>query len=243
MDVSSQRTRVGFPETQWSLVAVVREGESLDADAALEDLCRSYWPPLYQFVRRRGYPAHDAEDLTQSFFGWMLGKDLLLQADQEKGRMRSYLLTALQRYLANDYHRSQAQKRGGKILHLSFDTAVEESRLSSTSVTADVGFDQSWAITLLDQTINTLSAEYESTGKSKEFDVLKKCLTTSEEGFVYATAAEELEVTEGAIRVAAHRLRKRFRNLMRKAVAHTVQDPADVADEMRYLVEVLGAQH
>ena len=242
MDVPSHRTRVGFPETQWSLVAAVRDAEGHDAHAALEDICNSYWPPLYQFIRRKGYNPHDAEDLTQAFFSWMLGKDLLQQADQEKGRMRTYLLTALQRYLANAYHKDQAQKRGGGIPHISFETTVEEARFARSSHTeADASFDHHWAITLLDQTINTLSKEYQRADKTTEFEVLKKSLTAADGHFAYADAAASLNMQEGAVRVAAHRLRKRFRSLMQQAVANTVRDPADVQNEMRYLAHVLGA--
>jgi len=224
------------------VVAAAQAADHPDSGRALEDLCRSYWPPLYGYVRRRGYSPQDAEDLTQSFFALVLRKDVLRSADQEKGRMRTYLLTALQRFLVNDYHRKMAQKRGGDRVHVSFDTGILETRIAHEKGDASASsFDHQWALNLLGQVMHALTEEYGQAGKMREFTCLKACLTTEGGAFDYRRAAGELGLQEGTVRVAVHRLRKRFRSLFRDAVSRTVCDPADVRDEMRYVVKVLGA--
>jgi len=224
------------------VVAAAQAADHPDSGRALEDLCRSYWPPLYGYVRRRGYSPQDAEDLTQSFFALVLRKDVLQSADQEKGRMRTYLLTALQRFLVNDYHRKTARKRGGNQIHVSFDTRIQEARIAQDkSEGSTEHFDHQWALTLLDQVMDALTEEYRQAGKTREFTCLKACLTVEGGAFDYRRAADELGRQEGTVRVTVHRLRKRFRLLFREAVSRTVRDPADVRDEMLYIAKVLGA--
>jgi len=214
-----------------------------DARAALETLCRAYWYPLYAYLRRMGQAPHDAEDLTQEFFARLLEKDWLLAADPEKGRFRTFLLVALKRFIAKEWRRATAQKRGGAQPHLPLDTTDAERRYAGEPVAAlaaDDIYERRWAMTMLDQALERLSAEFAQAGKAAEFDGLKRWLTADRGQIPYGELAAELGSSEGAVRVAVHRLRKRFRQLFREAIAGTVAEGEQVEEELRHLVAVLS---
>ncbi len=232
-----------FVTTRWSVVLAARDPASPASAEALETLCRAYWSPLYALVRRQGHAPHDAQDLTQEFFARLLQKDYLRAADRAKGRLRTFLHVALKRFLANEWDRARAQKRGGGVAPVSFDTAVAEERYlqqGPDALSAERIYERQWAMTLLEQAMSRLRAEYEAGGKKAEFDDLKFTLTAERGSIPYAELAAQLRCTEGAARVAVHRLRKRFRDLFRATIADTVDDVAEVDDEVRYVARVLG---
>lgn len=232
-----------FVTTHWSVVLSARQKDSPQSVAALETLCRSYWYPLYAYVRRQGQGPHDAQDLTQEFFARLLQKDYLKAAAREKGRFRTFLIVALKRFLANEWDRARAQKRGGGQVAVPLDTELAEQRYRvepAEGATADRLFERRWALTLLDQTMARLREEFTSTGKAKEFDRLKACLTAERGEISYAEIAAALDMSEGAARVAVHRLRRRFREVFREEIANTVSRPEEIEDEVRYLVGVLA---
>ena len=230
-----------FAATRWSVVLAAKDKSSPDSAAALEALCRAYWYPLYAFVRRQGQSSHDAQDLTQGFFARLLEKDYLQAAAQEKGRFRTFLRVALKRFMANEWDRARRLKRGGGALSISLDTSTGEERYRSElsdTLSPDRIYEQRWAMTLLEQTMGRLRVEY--TGKEAEFEQMKGTLTADRGAIAYGEIAVALGMTEGAARVAVHRLRKRFRELFRAAVTDTVSGPEEVEDELRYLVGVLS---
>lgn len=232
-----------FVTTHWSVVLSARRKDSPQSAAALETLCRTYWYPLYAYVRRQGQPPPDAQDLTQEFFARLLQKDYLKAAAREKGRFRTFLIVALKRFLANEWDRARAQKRGGGQPLLSLDTELAEQRYRIEPVegaTADRVFERRWALTLLDRTMTRLREEFATGGKVAEFERLKACLTAERGEISYAKIAATLGVSEGAARVAVHRLRKRFREVFREEIAHTVSRPEDIEEEVRYLMSVLA---
>ena len=232
-----------FVTTHWSVVVSARKKDSPESDAALETLCRTYWYPLYAYVRRQGHSPPDAQDLTQEFFARLLQKDYLKAAAREKGRFRTFLIVALKRFLANEWDRARAQKRGGGQHPLSLDTELAEQRYRIEPVegaTAERVFERRWALTLLDRTMTRLREEFGSAGKGEEFDGLKVCLTAERGEISYAEIAKALGINEGAARVAVHRLRKRFREIFREEIAHTVSSPDEIEEEVRYLMGVLA---
>ncbi len=232
-----------FVTTHWSVVLSAREQGSPACDLALEKLCRTYWYPLYAHVRRLGHNPPDAEDLTQEFFARLLQKNYLRDADRAKGRFRTFLLVALEHFLANDWDRQRAQKRGGGRVMVPLDTALAEHLYA-----AEAGEDSSpmrayerrWALTLVEQALKRLRVEYAQGGKIAEFERFKPFLTAERASIPYGAVAAELGISEGALRVSVHRLRHRFREIFREEIAHTLADPGDVAEEMRYLVEILA---
>lgn len=220
-----------------------REAGAAESAAALEALCRAYWYPLYAYVRRQGQNAHDAQDLTQEFFATLLAKDYLRAADREKGRFRTFLLVAFKRFLANQWDRSQAQKRGGGSPAVQFDTAFAESRYAAEATTtqpADRDYERRWAMTLLEQAMAQLRLEYERSGRVAEFERLKVHLTAERGEIPYPEIAAAMGLSEASARGAVHRLRKRFRELFRAQIADTVSDPAAVDDEVRHVVAALS---
>jgi RNA polymerase sigma factor (sigma-70 family) len=224
-------------------VVSAREAGSAEAGAALESLCRSYWYPLYAYARRRGRAPHDAQDLTQEFFARLLEKRWLDSANREKGRFRTFLLTAFKRFLANEWDRTGTQKRGGQATHLPLDTALAESRYESEPPAewpADRLYERRWALTLLEQTMARLRAEFEGAGRAAEFEQLKGFLTADKSTIAYADVARALGLSEGAARVAVHRLRRRFREVFREEVTHTVAAAEDVDEELRHLLAALA---
>jgi DNA-directed RNA polymerase specialized sigma24 family protein len=232
-----------FPHTRWSLVLAARQHTSPESAAALEAVCRAYWYPLYAYVRRCGQSPHDAQDITQEFFQRLLEKRWLESADRAKGRLRTFLVTAVKRFMAKEWRRISAQKRGGGTIHLPIDTAFAESRYAAdpgARCAAGAVFDRQWALTLLELTLERLQAEFKAAGKANDFNVLKDFLTVSHAVIDYRTAAARLGVSEGAARVAVHRLRKRFRELYREEISQTLPNHADVDAEMRHLANALA---
>jgi len=232
-----------FVTTRWSVVLAAQNHTEPDSLKALETLCRAYWYPLYALVRRQGHSPHDAQDLTQEFFARLLQKDYLRAAAKEKGRLRTFLSVALKRFLANEWDRVRAQKRGGGVLLVSFDANLAEQRYQQEGADAlspDRIYERQWAMTLLEQALARLRAEYAGTGKEAEFEKLKNVLTAERGAIPYSELATALDASEGATRVAVHRLRKRFRELFRSTIADTVDDVAEVEDELRYVARVLG---
>jgi RNA polymerase sigma factor (sigma-70 family) len=232
-----------FLTTRWSVILNAQRDTSPDARRALEMFCRVYWYPVYAYLRRAGQAPHDAEDLTQEFFARLLEKDWLLAATPEKGRFRTFLLVALKRFVAKEWHRSNAQKRGGAQPHLPLETADAERRYAGEPVealAADEIYERRWAMTLLDQTLDELSTEFARAGKTADFECLKRWLTADRGQIPYGQLATQLQTSEGAARVAVHRLRKRFRQLFREAIAHTVAEGENVDEEIRHLVGVLS---
>jgi RNA polymerase sigma-70 factor (ECF subfamily) len=205
-------------------------------------LCRLYWYPLYAYVRRRGHGAQDAEDLTQEFFARVLAKDYLASVDRSKGKFRSFLLASLKHFLANEWDRSHAQKRGGGQVILPLDGASAETRYGlepAHDVTPEKLFERQWAITVLEQVMVRLKREFVAGEKADIFDVLKPFLAGDETSATYAQVAAKLGMTEGAVKVAVHRMRRRYRGLLREEIAQTVATPEEIADEIRCLLRCL----
>jgi RNA polymerase sigma factor (sigma-70 family) len=232
-----------FATTHWSLVLAAKPNEATQTSAreALEKLCRAYWYPLYAFVRSRGHSAVDAQDLTQAFFAQFLESGGFPSADREKGRFRSYLLGAMKHFLTNEWHRAQTQKRGGGIRFIEWETLDPEPRFAGPSKSLDDPeylFDHEWALESIASALHTLRDEMDKAGKREMFDVLKNSLPGGEE-LPRKEIAARLSMSEGAVKVAVHRLRQRFRQLLRAKIAETVSNEEDLDNEMSYLVEVL----
>jgi RNA polymerase sigma factor (sigma-70 family) len=240
-DKYSRGETVVFATTRWSLVLAAR-GEAPAAREALAELCRLYWYPLYAYVRRRGHATHEAQDLTQELFARLLERDDLAGLDPARGRFRAFLLAACRHFLANQSDREQALKRGGGRRPLPFDLADADQRYAaepSHEQTPERLFERRWALTLLDQVLGQLRRHYEAAGQVPLFERLKGSLTGEADGPL-AEAAAALGMTEGAVKVAAHRLRQRYRDLLRDAISRTVADPAEVDDEVRTLFRALA---
>ncbi len=240
--VTSREQPQGFPQTRWSVVLAARRETSSQSAAALETLCRSYWYPLYAYVRRCGHSPHDAQDMTQGFFCQLLEKRWLDSADRERGRLRTFLMVALKKYMAKEWRRACAQKRGGGETHIPMDTAFGESCYATDrgELRPDELFDQQWALTLIDLTIQRLGKEFEATGKVKDFEALKSCLMAEHGRLDYRAVATRLGSSEGTARVAVHRLRRRFREIYREEISQTLADREDLDTELRHLAAVLA---
>ncbi|MCD6050864.1 MAG: hypothetical protein K0Q55_2267 [Verrucomicrobia bacterium] len=231
-----------FVTTRWSVVLAAQDKASPDSAAAWETLCRTYWYPLYAYVRHQGHSPHDAQDLTQEFIARFLAKDYLKAADRDKGRFRTFLRVALKRFLLNEWDRVRALKRGGGQSIVSFDTELAEAKYKTEPVgqPPDQVYEREWAMTLLQKTMADLRAEYGKAGKTSEYERLKTCLTAERGTIAYAQIACDLGMSEGAVRVAVHRVRKRFRELFRAAVADTVSEASEVDHEVRHVVGLLS---
>ena len=229
-----------FHTTHWSIV-VSAKGDSDGAHESLAKLCEAYWFPLYAFVRRQGTSSHDAQDLTQEFFARLLEKGWLHGVDRERGRFRSWLLAAMKHFLANEWDKRRTEKRGGGAAHFSFDELDAESRLRHEPVTdsAEKIYDRRWAMTLLDQVMARLRTEMAGAGKLAHFETLKFSLTGEKNA--YAEVGARLGLSEGAVKVAVHRLRDRYRELLRAEIAETVAGPEEIEDELRALMAALSA--
>lgn len=233
-----------FVTTRWSVVLAAGRNDTTRSRDALARLCQNYWYPLYAYVRRRGHNAHDAQDLTQEFFARILEKHSIAAADPNRGRFRSFILTAMNNFLAQEWEKSRAQKRGGGDQALSLDLAHAEERYDlepSTSETPDKDFDKKWALALLESVMTQLEQEYKNENKSDLFIALKQTLTGSRESQPYADLAKQLNTTEANIKVTVHRLRKRYRELLQAEIANTVDSPEEVKEEMRHLFAALCA--
>jgi RNA polymerase sigma-70 factor (ECF subfamily) len=232
-----------FQTTHWSLVLRAGQRADRDADTALATLCERYWYPLYVYVRRRVADGAEAQDLTQEFFAWLLEKNPLASACPERGRFRGFLLTALKNFLANQWDRAKAQKRGGGVRRLSLDLDDGESRLRlepAHELTPERLYARQWVLTLLELVMRRLQEEYQSSGRGQLFERLKGGITGDCDRPAYAAAASELGLSEDAARQAASRLRRRYRELLREEVAQTLAEPADVDDEIRSFFAVLS---
>jgi RNA polymerase sigma-70 factor (ECF subfamily) len=229
-----------FITTHWSGVLKAGRTGTPQASAALEELCQAYWQPLYAHVRRRGYPPEDAQDLTQEFFARLLGKQWLGMADARRGRFRSFLLAALNHFLANEWDRAHCAKRGGGQKCLCWDTAgAEELYLrDNPGLSADALYERNWALGLLEQARSRLRAEY--LRRPVPFDVLERFLPGEEAPATYAQAAAQIRIPEGTLKSDVHRFKQRYARLLREEIARTVPDPEEVEDELRYLKAVLG---
>lgn len=227
-----------FATTHWTVVLAAGQRHTPQSDAALEELCRTYWFPLYAYVRRRGYAKADAEDLVQAFFARLLEKNFLANLDSERGKFRAFLLAALKHFLANEWDKAQAQKRGGGETHLSLDWQTADTKFqvaAQNEPSPDKAFDREWALALLAKVIERLQAESTAEGKGKLFEQLKVFLMAGKSESAQAEVARTLGMEEGAVRVAVHRLRKRYRVLLRDEIAHTLSDAKMVDEEMRAL--------
>jgi RNA polymerase sigma factor (sigma-70 family) len=240
---SATAQRDWFTTTHWSVVLSARDQDSPQAAAALEKLCRTYWYPLYAYVRRQGQDEPSAKDLTQEFFACLLQKKRLNQVQREKGRFRSFLLASMKHFLADEWDKAQAQKRGGgqTLLSLDDDTAEDRYRIEpADNMTADKLFEQRWALTLLDQAKARLKEEYAQAGKAGFYERLRVFESGDPGAPKYVAVAAELGLTESAVKSAAHRLRQRYGELVREEVAHTVDSPAEIDGELRHLIGVLS---
>ena len=233
-----------FTTTHWSVVVAAGRRDSPDATAALENLCRTYWYPLYAYVRRRGYEAPDAEDLTQELFARLLEKDFPAGITPDGGRFRSYLLTALNHFLVNEWKSRQAGKRGGGKRLLSWDELGAEDRYRlepSEQMTPEKLFERRWASALLDQVRQRLQTEYAAQGKTQLYERLRPCLTGAEHLLPYAELAVLLGLSESGVKMAVQRLRRRYGEMLRLEIAQTVSGPEEIEDELRHLIIAAAA--
>lgn len=237
-----EQNRAWFCSTHWSVVLAVSDSDPTRQAAALEKLCCTYWLPLYSYIRRRGNSPDDAQDLTQEFFAHLLAKQWLEGVQKNGSRFRSFLLSALNGFLANQYDRATAAKRGGGQQLLSLDAELAERRYQEepgTPETPERIFDRRWALTVLDRALAELKEETAATGKTRQFDLLNPFLSRDPGPGEYAAVARQLNVSTGSVGVSVHRLRQRYRELLRAEVANTVADPAQVDAEMRELFAAL----
>ena len=245
-DNSTPRTGAAggiFATTHWTAVLAAGRGGSQQAEVALEELCHTYWYPLYAYVRRRGHSREDAEDLTQGFFARLLEKNYLEGITSDKGKFRSFLLVALKRYLANEWDRANRQKRGGGVTPLSLDWQDAETRYQinpADNLSPDRLFDRAWAVIVLERVITRLRDENSGEGKAGLYEQLKPFLMVGKSEIPYAQAAAALEMTEGAVRVAVHRLRRRYRELLREEITETLANPAQADEEIQALFSALA---
>jgi RNA polymerase sigma-70 factor (ECF subfamily) len=232
-----------FATTHWSVVLAAGHDSSPGAQEALEKLCGAYWYPLYAYVRRQGRSAEDAQDLTQAFFAKLLEKKSLRHAQKERGRFRTFLLTSLKNFLSHEWERAQSAKRGGGSIHLSWDQTSAEERYQLEPVsdlTPDRVFEQRYALTVFQQALNRLRDESVTDGKSERFEQLKAFLTDEPTPGAYKAVAERLGMSPDSVAVSVHRLRQRYAELVREGIAQTVDGPAEVQEELRYLIGLVG---
>lgn len=232
-----------FAATRWSMVLAAGHRSSPDSRRALESLCQLYWYPLYTYVRRRVPDAHEAQDLTQSFFASLLERNALEAADRERGRFRSFVLTAFKHFLADEWDKAKAQKRGGGRHAISLNLESGESRYAlepADGLTPERLYEKQWALTFLDHVLNRLREEFVAKGKGKQFQALKPFLVGEMEPNSYEIAARVLGISESAAKVAAHRARRRYREILRAEIAETVAGPQELDDEIRHLRGALG---
>ena len=232
----------GFAATHWTVVLAAARGQtSSRAAEAMAELCRIYWYPLYAFLRRRGHEVHEAEDLTQEFFTRLLGEHFLANVDRQKGRFRAFLLASLKHFLSDQRDRAHAQKRGGGRAVVSLDSLDAETRYRlepAQDLTPEKMFEKQWALALLEHVLSRLHAEMVAEGKSALFEALKDTLTGAR-SLTYAAIGAELGMSEGAVKVAAHRMRRRYRDLLREEIAQTVASSDEIGDEIRYLCRAI----
>jgi RNA polymerase sigma factor (sigma-70 family) len=233
-----------FTTTHWSVVIAAGERATASSDAALSELCRTYWYPLYAFIRRQGYSPHDGQDLTQAFFARLLEKNYVAKADPERGRFRTYLLAALTHFLADEWDKTRRLKRGGGREIISFDGASAEERYRLEPVDqldAAKLYERRWVTTLFEKVLARLEEEFRDSGKGELFDRLKSSLLSEKTGLSYTELGAPLGMKEDAVKQAVHRMRRRYRELFREEIAQTVAGPGEVEDELKHLFAVLSA--
>ena len=247
MPIFDQDTTVadlaGFARTHWSLVLLAGQAPSPSAQEALERLCRTYWFPLYAYVRRQGPMPEDAKDLTQAFFARFLAKNYLADVHPARGKFRSFLLASLKHFLANEWDRVKAEKRGGKCEIISLDGDAAETRFlrePAVDTALEYAFEQRWAWTVMEQALTRLKEESAAQGKDGQFQRLGAFLSKEASAGIYAAVAAEMGVSPGAVAVAVHRLRQRYGELLRAEIAQTVASPAEVDEEMHHLFEIIN---
>jgi RNA polymerase sigma factor (sigma-70 family) len=232
-----------FQTTRWSLVVAAGGDNSSAARAALASLCELYWYPLYAYVRRRGYSPDDAADLTQAFFTSLLQRRDFEQLTRERGRFRAFLLASLKHFLANDFARRRTLKRGSGVapVSLSFDRAEERyAREPADVTTPETLYERRWALTVIERVLATLRHEWRRQQREQEFDALRSCLLGTAPPGGYAAMAATLSMSEGAVKTAVHRLRRRFRTQLRQDIAETVSENGEIEEEVRYLIRALS---
>ncbi len=230
-----------FTTTHWSVVLAARQNSSPAGGAALEQLCRTYWYPLYAYIRRQGYSPDDAQDLTQGFFARLLERNYLASVGPEKGKFRSFLLASLNHFLCDEHDRANAAKRGGGELPISLEMAENLLAAEPTSgLPPDKEFEKRWATVLLQETFGRLKAEFEQSGRGATFERLKPFLEQGVGRGAYLEVADELKMSANAVAAAVRRLRQRYRELVRAEIANTVATPEEVEEELRYLFAVLA---
>jgi len=231
-----------FATTRWSIVLLATH-EGSEGAAALARLCEQYWFPLYAWLRRAGYSQHDAEDLVQSFFVRLLEHDLITRANADRGRFRTFLLTALRNFAADEWRRGHREKRGGSKAPLSLEEIDPEERMVpelTLAADAELAFDRAWARTLLDRVLERLRDECDGDGKAGRFDALKSFLIGERGEIPFADAATRLGISVPAVQSLVHRLRQRYAELLREEIAHTVQRSEDIDNELRWVLTVLA---
>jgi RNA polymerase sigma-70 factor (ECF subfamily) len=242
---SAQNRHYEFNTTEWSLVLAAGDGAvSARGREALGELCRRYWFPLYAYIRRRVANVHDAQDLTQSFILRLLEKNVVAHADPARGRFRSFLMTAAANFLANERERQCAAKRGGGVVPFSLDWETAERQYSLEPLdnrTPERVFERQWAIRVLEEVLGRLQCEYDLAGKSETFELLKVYLSGADDLLDYAQTARSLGSTPGAVKVAVHRLRRRYRTLLEAEIGRTVSGPEEIDDEVRCLLEAMSS--
>ena len=229
--------------TQWSQVVAARDGGDTEARCALETLCRTYWQPLYAYIRHQGSDPDEARDLTQAYFTEFLEKDFLADVDRSKGKFRSFLFASLRHVLAHQRDRSWALKRGGGAHQFPLDIAVAErgyAHRPAEQMTPEDLFEHRWAMTVLAGALERVRGQWQDAGNARQYELLRPYLTSGGNQAPYRETAAALGVSEGAVKVAVHRLRKRFGQCLRDEIAETVAGPADIEDELRHLLTVLG---
>ena len=232
-----------FLTTRWTVVRAAGQVASPVVDEALETLCQAYWFPLYAYVRRQGASKEDAEDLTQAFFAKLLERRDFAGLKQENGRFRAFVLAALKHYLSNERDRAGRLKRGGNITHLALDWQSADTQFQiadDAQIPPDAAYDREWAVALLERVLARLRGESVADGKARRFEQLKEYLTAGKGEIPYASAAARLALDEGAVRVAVHRLRKRYRELLRDEITQTLADPRMVEEELAVLLGAFG---
>lgn len=231
-----------FATTHWSVVVAAGRGSSAESRQALASLCEDYWYPLYAYVRRRGYQPAEAQDLTQGFLTQVIEKGVIAAADQQRGRFRSFLLASLNHYVHHQWRHDQARKRGGSTHIISLDVDEGERRYHlepADPVTPEKIYERRWAMTLLDKAIATLHHEYKQDEKEELFEVLKVYLGGRDSSVPYRDIAQQLDSTEGAVRVAVYRLRKRCRQCLLREIAQTVASDDDIQEELQHLFQAV----
>lgn len=231
-----------FQTTRWTLVQAAAVNPTGDSRRALSTLCQTYWQPVYAFIRRNGYNPDQSQDLTQGFFALMLEKNYLIHADQKRGRFRSFLLTSVKHFLTNEWDRANALKRGGGQAAVSMDLIEAERWYVPAAVdasTPDKAFERQWALSILEQVMARLRADYAKAGKAGQFEMLSEFLNEDSRDVGYEELAEQMAMSAGALRMAVHRMRKAYRRILRQEIAETVSTPEEIDAEIRFLVAIL----